>query len=658
MRAYTPEQNISTLPDNHPAFKILCDAGLSKETIAKFPIRFNEGLKAIEFIYPDVNDYVVKRFLNPNGKGKYLSPKGKSKHLYIISTKGEIPLKWQPSAKEKFLFTEGIKKGQRIFQEATDSPLPYPLTIVAVDGISTFFKAPESTKILAAVKDKDVFITFDADSEENRDVRREELKLFATLRNCKSRQVKSVVWNPAKGKGIDDFLHSCPEIGLHDLLSQSISPIERAINNGSDVRVVVESLTKKGRLAKPVLQEFVSEIKTSMKKHTEAKVTDKYLTSLFQDYSEMKGEADIYAEELLALKYECSFSELHDRVFVNGSPLDDKTFDKIYCEMVNRGFKDQNLLQAVISRAGSQTPFHPVKDYLESLQWNGRDEIGKLSEYFKDKYTVFYCFFKKWIVGAVAKVFNPQHQNPVLVLVGDQGIGKGYFVQWLCPIPELYIAAPIAPENKDCQIRLAENWIWEIEELSSTTRKADIDALKIFLTLNAVKVRRPYAKFDLNKPAIASFIGTLNPDGVGFLHDTTGNRRFRPVDLLSINRDYAKHVDRNQLWAQAVALYKQGETSDFDGVDKDMMQDTLLSIQEEHREVSLMESLCQMLFEKAPEDFFLSTADILDKVTIAGYKRGNNDADSKSLSRAMKSLGFEKHCLEGRTRGYKGIATR
>jgi predicted P-loop ATPase len=62
-----------------------------------------------------------------------------------------------------------------------------------------------------------------------------------------------------------------------------------------------------------------------------------------------------------------------------------------------------------------------------------------------------------------------------------------------------------------------------------------VEALKWFLTLETVTVRRPYGHFDLDKPALASFIGTVNDDGAGFLTDVTGNRRFRPTSLTTIN---------------------------------------------------------------------------------------------------------------------------
>ncbi|HEU4984619.1 MAG TPA: VapE domain-containing protein, partial [Nitrososphaera sp.] len=92
--------------------------------------------------------------------------------------------------------------------------------------------------------------------------------------------------------------------------------------------------------------------------------------------------------------------------------------------------------------------------------------------------------------------------------------------------------------------------------LDATTRRADVSALKDIITKRDVTVRKAYGQYDTTKPALASFIGTVN-DSTGFLTDDTGNRRFLVASIDSIDWSY-QQLDRDQLWAEALAAYRSG----------------------------------------------------------------------------------------------------
>jgi predicted P-loop ATPase len=200
------------------------------------------------------------------------------------------------------------------------------------------------------------------------------------------------------------------------------------------------------------------------------------------------------------------------------------------------------------------------------LTWHGDDYIKALSDHFADKDDIFPILIRKWLLGAVGRILGPRpgQQHPMLVLDGPQGIGKSRFVWWLgTPLPAFYTQSAINTDDKDFQIRLCSTFVWEVEELGATFRKSDLESLKSFLSREIVKVRVPYGKRDIVKPATASFIGTLNNSG-GFLNDPTGNRRFRTCTITYIDWDYDKLIDINQVWAQAVALFQAGETYELD----------------------------------------------------------------------------------------------
>jgi hypothetical protein len=283
-----------------------------------------------------------------------------------------------------------------------------------------------------------------------------------------------------------------------------------------------------------------------------------------------------YIAALAHLGYHFRLNELDDHIEVNGRRLDDVKISEIKNRMRDLGFKRSQIIDmadAYMEEAG-RNRYHPIRQYLQSLQWNGDDHIRLLARHFEDKHplityddgsteTVMYVWLKRWLIAAAAKAFQRSEvsaQNAVLVLEGGQNLGKSTFARWLCSgMPRYFIEKSIEPDSKEDERRLASKWIWEIGELGATTRKADREALKSFLTRVEVTFRNAYAKEDSEKLALASFIGTVNNEG-GFLQDSTGNRRFMIVGLDKIQHSYIQDMDIDQVWAQAYHLYATGES--------------------------------------------------------------------------------------------------
>jgi hypothetical protein len=265
-----------------------------------------------------------------------------------------------------------------------------------------------------------------------------------------------------------------------------------------------------------------------------------------------------------------------------------------------------------------------------------------------------HTYLLRWLVGAVGKVFD-QRQNAMLVLAGEQNIGKSAFVSWLCgSLPEYFIEGPINVADKDNDVRLMSKFIWEVSELDATTRKADVAALKAFITKGTVTVRKAYGKRDTVKPALASMVGTVN-DATGFLTDETGNRRFYAVHVSYIDWDY-QHLDVDQVWAQAVALYRAGEPWRLlpEEVQRQTEQNRLFEAE------TPMEGWILKHFDLTgdPADV-LTAADIFDHLRTKGVQRQGTRGDAMELSAVLKRLGVEKDRLgKDRARVYLGIAPR
>src|SRR5439155_27168505 len=114
----------------------------------------------------------------------------------------------------------------------------------------------------------------------------------------------------------------------------------------------------------------------------------------------------------------------------------------IRSDLRDLGFRDMAAIKDAYVACAYDHAYHPIKDYLGGLVWNGRPNIATLAASFTDKHdqvydrvssettSLFGLYLRRWLVGAVAKVYAGA-QNPALVIVGPQDLGKSTFVRWL-----------------------------------------------------------------------------------------------------------------------------------------------------------------------------------------------------------------------------------
>lgn len=255
--------------------------------------------------------------------------------------------------------------------------------------------------------------------------------------------------------------------------------------------------------------------------------------------------------------------ELTHDVLLNRKPMADsdwalirrKTRDWLVMQGLKRDIRD---LEDAVTCKASENPINEIKEYLGALKWDGIDRISELAAYFKvDVQSHFARILEYWFAHSVARIYTPI-RSLCLVLQGAQEKGKSFFAKWLCPlnVEKYFNESDIRPEDKDCKIRSAYVWIWELAELDKTTRKADTSALKNFISATSFKERKPFGHTDANYKPISIFLGTVNPEI--FLVDQTGNSRFIVVKTEDICWDYTK-LDKNQIWAQAVVAWREGK---------------------------------------------------------------------------------------------------
>lgn len=207
---------------------------------------------------------------------------------------------------------------------------------------------------------------------------------------------------------------------------------------------------------------------------------------------------------------------------------------------------------------GKLKAFHPVRDWLTALKWDGRPRLDNWLHDYCGVHNTKYARAagRKTLTAAVARVYQPGIKwDYMLILEGQQRIGKSTVVSILGG--EWYGDITLDPSSKDTIQAMLGKWILEISEMECT-RKAETNALKAFVSRASDRIRMPYGRITQDYPRQSIFIGTVNPEVSGYLKDTTGNTRYWPVKVNRIDMVGLRKA-REQLFAEAVVKYRAGE---------------------------------------------------------------------------------------------------
>lgn len=361
------------------------------------------------------------------------------------------------------------------------------------------------------------------------------------------------------------------------------------------------------------------------------------------------AESDVIINHLRDLGYTFRINECSDTLEVNGYGISDEIRAEIRMKLRDTGYaKKIAAAEDAYLAHGKRNGYHPIRDYLDALKWDGVDHVAALAGFLSssDLIVVYrdgtslplhHVYLYRWLIGAVMKVYTGG-QNPMMVWDGPQGCGKSTLAHWLCPLPNFFLEGAINVQDKDSDIRLLSNWIWEVSELDATTRKADQSALKAFITKEVVTVRKSYGRHDTKKPAQASLIGTVNNTS-GFLADESGSRRFLITRLSYIDLRYQK-LDVNQIWAQARQLYLDGETNRLTPEEAAAQREVNARYEAE----TVLSDWIDKYFEFNPEyDDRYSMADIITAMQIDGMRlTGSERMQAMELSRVLVQRGAKK----------------
>lgn len=212
----------------------------------------------------------------------------------------------------------------------------------------------------------------------------------------------------------------------------------------------------------------------------------------------------------------------------------------------------------------SKYAFNPIKEYLQSVRWDGVKRVDTLLiDYLGAEDNIYTrSAIRKIMAAAVARVFEPGVKfEYMLTLVGKQGLGKSSFIQKLAVTDNWYSESFSTVHGKVAQESVQGVWIAEMGELAGL-RKADVESIKTFIGTRHDRYRVSYGKRTENFPRQCVFFGTTN--NRTFLKDPTGNRRFWPIDTTSGVPTKSVFTDltedeTGQLWAETMVNYRKHE---------------------------------------------------------------------------------------------------
>lgn len=262
-----------------------------------------------------------------------------------------------------------------------------------------------------------------------------------------------------------------------------------------------------------------------------------------------------------------------------------------------------SIVKGYLAALCDANPFNPVDTWVQSAPWDGLDRFGdllgtlKLAEGADPDLAA--TMLRKWLIQTVAAALSPVplQARGTLVFCGPQYIGKSRWIQRLVGDAsgemgdrrELVRTGKLVdPHSKDSLLGAVRAWICELGELGQTMRKTDRDALKAFLAQDTDIVRLPYAAEESSYQRRTSFAASANDPQ--FLSDPTGNSRWWVLEVEEVNSNH--EVDMQQVWAQAAALWRAGETHYFDFT---QMQRVSLASEEYQVTDAVHESIAQAL---------------------------------------------------------------
>ena len=365
----------------------------------------------------------------------------------------------------------------------------------------------------------------------------------------------------------------------------------------------------------------------------------------------IKDNAENIKRAVTALGHELSYDEFADKILLDKTkPIEDREMSDIWFR-IDAEYKFRPTFQffeKVIKNIGWGNSFHPVKEYLNGLTWDGTPRIdtwlinaagAEDSLYLRAVNSIV-------LIAAVRRIREPGCKyDELLVLESSQGLNKSSALRALCPRGQWF--SDDLPLNLNSQKMIEATlgkWIIEAADLAGK-RKAEVEQLKANLSRQVDgPARLAYAHLPVERARQFIIIGTTN--SAAYLTDPTGARRFWPVKVMLFDVAWIVN-NRDQLWAEAAVREAKGESIRL----KEELWPDAAKHQEERREIDPWEGpIRSVLISLEPGlqgKRRVCTSALWDVLGIETMKRDRYS--SLRISEIMQRLGFERSRVRGAT---------
>lgn len=210
---------------------------------------------------------------------------------------------------------------------------------------------------------------------------------------------------------------------------------------------------------------------------------------------------EIVLENDSRLKGKIRFDEFSQRTFLMGntpweksrnnyrawSSFDDSALFSVL--QSDYGLNNRNDYFDALKNVAMRNKFHPVRDLLNSLQWDGQEHIkGLLPDYLGAEDTEYtYQVWRFMDAWSNIKDFQPGCKfDYTVIFQGRQGIGKSTFLQLMALNDEWFNDSLDSLDSDKAAQSLMGSWIVELAELKSLARNCQrVDSVKRIPDVNA-----------------------------------------------------------------------------------------------------------------------------------------------------------------------------
>ena len=231
----------------------------------------------------------------------------------------------------------------------------------------------------------------------------------------------------------------------------------------------------------------------------------------------------------------------------------------------NYALTSEKKIQKAIAIVADCNKYHPIQDYLNSLEWDGTERIRHaLRKYLgaEESEYVYQCL-RLFMLGAIHRVFKPGCKFEVMLcLVGGQGAGKSTFFRLLAVKDEWFSDDLRKIDDENVFRKMQGHWIIEMSEMIATANAKSIEDIKSFISRTKETYKVPYETHPADRLRQCVFGGSSNT--LDFLPlDRSGNRRFMPImvhpeqaEVHILEDEAASRAYIDMMWAEAMFIYR------------------------------------------------------------------------------------------------------